>query len=104
MDPEWFPVLALLLAGLFAGAIALNSLRWHETRKGLTLLVAGATMVALALLLGRQQSTALHYPPATALTPASLSAGGPGDPGDPDSTSMSLRLGGVTLRVAHADH
>jgi hypothetical protein len=60
-------------------------------------------MIALAVIIVRQRSTELHGAPAAALTPASLSAGGNGDPGDPDSTSMSLRLGGVTLRVAHAD-
>jgi hypothetical protein len=99
MDPEWLPVLALFLIGLFAGTIAVYCIRSREARKGFVLLVAGSGMIALALMIVRQRSTVLA--PATALTPASLSAAG--DPEDPDSTSMSLRLGGVTLRVAHAD-
>jgi threonine dehydrogenase-like Zn-dependent dehydrogenase len=56
MDPEWLPVMALFLAGLFAGGIAVYCIRSRETRKGLALLVAGTGMIALALIIVRQRS------------------------------------------------
>src|SRR5689334_6725503 len=96
MNPEWLPVLAMLLAGIFGVVIAMGAFFRRDTRRGGALLVAGSLSIALAFWIG--QHSADRSTPARALTPAGR-APRPSPDDESDSTSMSLLVGKVTLRV-----
>src|SRR5512144_2238729 len=101
MNPEWLPVLAMLLAGIFSVVIAVSAFFSRDTRRGGAMLVVGSLTIALAFWIG--QRSADRWTPARALTPAGR-APRPSPDDDSDSTSMSLRVGKVTLRVPAQNH
>src|ERR1041385_1711989 len=96
MNPEWLPVLALLLAGIAMIIVALNALFTRSVRRGAAMLAAGVATIGIACWIGQHQSP--HWTPSRGLAPATR-APLPSPDDDSDSTSMSLRLGRVTLRV-----
>src|SRR5258705_22177 len=55
MNPEWLPVLGLILAGLFTGALALRALLSRDRRHAVLLGVGAVGWIALALALGRPE-------------------------------------------------
>jgi len=84
MDPQYLPEAALLLAGLFLGAIGLHRLLTRQLGSAMKAGAACAVSVTLAFVLANNG----HNPPRPAgLQPAATS-------------SMSLVLGDVVLRVA----
>jgi hypothetical protein len=101
MNPEWLPVLAMLLAGIFAVVAAMNAFFNHDPRRGATMLAIGSVTIALAFWIGQQGS--IHWTPARGLTPAGQ-APRPSPDDDSDSTSMSLLVGQVTLRAPGQKH
>ena len=94
MNPEWLPVLAILLAGIGALILALRALFSMQLRKGLALGVLSLAMIALALALGRPT---LPHDRIVPLTAGKASA--PRADEEPDSNATSLVLGAVVLRV-----
>jgi|GEM_PF-2809049 len=106
MNPEWLPVLALLIGGIFAGIAAVRL--WLTGQHPRALLLSGIAVALLGLVftLGTLPSKRLGIvDEGTPLTPAAMAlpstVGADGE--ERDSTSTSLLLGGVTLRVARED-
>jgi hypothetical protein len=104
MNPEWFPEMALLIAGLFAGGAALRSLFTRQRGGAVRWGAASLALVALALVLASSEtlhpyirrSREAHKP--VVLLPVTLR-----DAEDQDSEgtpSTSLLLGNVLVRVA----
>jgi len=60
MNPEFFPEMALLLAGIFAGAVALRLLFARQPGRALRLGTLGLILITLAFLLGK--SGRVHSP------------------------------------------
>lgn len=98
MNPEWLPVLAILLMGIGAGFLALRSSFQLRLKRALGFGALSVAMIALALFLGRPTSVQGRVIP---LTPGRASASQSEE--DPDSASTSLVLGGVVLRVADSN-
>ena len=96
MNPEWLPVLGLILAGLFTGALALRALYARDGQHGVLLGVGGVGLIALAIALGSPRMTPDKIWP---LTPASRTAATI-SADDPDTASISIVLGAVVLRVS----
>lgn len=95
MNPEWLPVLGLILAGLFTGALALRALLSRDRRDAVLLGVGAVGLITLAIALGRPE-----FPP----DPIRPLAPGPSQAArasedDPDTSFTSLVLGAVVLRV-----
>src|SRR2546427_2759575 len=102
MNPEWLPVLALLLAGLFAGVVAARLFFTGDRGKATNLATAAIAMIVFAFALGQLPSKRIQVPEKPVpLTPAAMSLprtiGSDGE--ETDTTSASLVLGGVLLRV-----
>jgi len=95
MNPEWLPVLGLILAGLFTGALALRALYSRDGGHAVLLGVGAVGLLALALALGRPE-----FPPdpIRPLTPGPSPAARATED-DPDTSFTSLYLGAVVLRV-----
>ena len=94
MNPEWLPVLAILLGGVGAFVLALRALFAVRIRQGLGLGLLSLALMALAVAIGRPTGRQSRVIP---LTPGKASASTLEE--DPDSTATSLVLGGVVLRV-----
>jgi hypothetical protein len=60
MNPEFLPEAAMLLAGVFAGAIAMRSLFARRIGRALGVGALGIVLIALAIVLGR--SGRVHSP------------------------------------------
>jgi len=95
MNPEWLPVLGLILAGLFTGALALRALYSRNGQHAVQLGVGAVGLIALAIALGSPRITPDKIWPLTPASeaPATISAD------DPDTASISIVLGAVVLRV-----
>jgi hypothetical protein len=103
MNPEWLPVLGLLLGGILALVLAIRALLAGELRKGLGLGAAAISMIAVAFFFGKQGSISVgaKAPP---LTPApGVHVNAFPDDEDEDSTAVQLVLGKVTLILAPAE-
>jgi len=97
MNPEWLPVLGLLLAGIFAAFLTVRALRSRRGQDAVMFGVGSLGAIALALAIGRPE-----FPPDKVwpLTPGPASD--EANVEEPDTTSTSLVLGAVTLRVPAA--
>ncbi len=103
MNPEWLPVLGLLLGGILALVLAIRALVTGEIRKGLGLGVAAVSMISVAFFIGKENSLSgrANAPP---LTPApGVHVNAFPDDEDADSTAVQLVLGKVTLILAPAE-
>ena len=60
MNPEFFPEMAMLLAGAFAGAIAIRYLSARRIGRALRFGALGIVLIALAIVLGK--SPRVHSP------------------------------------------
>jgi hypothetical protein len=109
MNPEWLPEMALLLAGVLAGAIALRFLFTRQPGRGIRAGAIGIACIALAFVLaGAHESVRSNHaagsrrvrPNPLALVPAAPDSTGKDSESVP---TMSLLLGDVLLRVAPSD-
>jgi hypothetical protein len=100
MNPEWLPVLAILLGGMFVCGAALQSFLARKAGRGLALSAAAFLMIAFAFFLAREHSTQVRAVPLTPASPATTT--GSSDE-EPDSTSMSLHLGDLIVKVVRSD-
>jgi hypothetical protein len=107
INPEWIPEMALMIAGVIAGAFALHLLFTRQLRQAMKLGAASLALIALAFALGnlhlsaqtRRQTGKPRKP--IVLSPAAYPQP---DEKDPEAAqSMSLLLGDVLLRVAPSD-
>jgi len=105
MNPEWLPEMALLLAGVFAGGMAVHLLFTRQLRKGIPAGAISILCIVLAFALARTHESArwtsapqLRHArrDPLAILPAAR------DSTERDST-LSLSLGGVLLRLAPND-
>jgi hypothetical protein len=105
ISPEWLPETALLLAGVFAGAIGLHLLLTRRWSGGARATAISVACIVLALVLAgthssvrwsRMAKSRRGLPNPLAVVPAAPDSAGR------DST-LSLSLGGVLLRVAPSD-
>src|SRR5258706_6217801 len=103
MNPEWLPVLGLLLGGILALVLAIRALVTGEIRKGLGLGVAAVSMISVAFFIGKENSLSgrADVPPRTPAPGVHVNAFP--DDEDADSTAVQLVLGKVTLILAPAE-
>ena len=107
-DPEWIPETALLMAGTILVLVSLHLLWTGHRGRGLRRLGLGVGLILLGTFLGTSswthesnRATAPDDQPFPPLLPrSSLHAS---DPEEDDTTSTSLLLGAVLLRVAASD-
>jgi len=95
--------MAILFGGMFVCGAALQSFLARKGRRGLALAAAALALFAVAFFLVRQHSAQFPQVKALPLTPATLATTKDSGDDEADSTSMSLRLGDMTVRVARSD-